>query len=113
MIDKMKDLAAALALIPDTRVELSSFPSGAAMLDVWRSGRLFVMEYSPTRRFGVDEVKDGEGFLIGSRNAYPEFEPAAERLKSLVDGAAAEPATSDPGTLPAAASPPCDQTELA
>ena len=52
------------------------------------------------RRFGVDEVKDGEGFLIGARYTYPDFESAAERLKSLVDGAVPGPSTRDLGTLP-------------
>jgi hypothetical protein len=87
LIDKMKDLAALLTLIPGTRAELTALPSGAAMLDVWRSGRFFVMQYSPRRRFEVDEVKDGEGFLLGSRYAYPDFQPAAERLKQLVEEA--------------------------
>jgi hypothetical protein len=109
----MRDLAARLALIPGTRVELNSFPGGAAMLDVWRSGRLFVMEYSPARHFGVDEVKDGEGFLVGARYASPEFEPAAERLIQLVDEAASAVTTPEPGSSPAPVPPSCDQAELA
>jgi hypothetical protein len=56
------------------------------MLDVRRAGHLYVLSYSPTRGFGVDEVSDGEGFQIGYRFAYDEFEPAAERLWELVAG---------------------------
>jgi hypothetical protein len=109
----MKDLATALAALPGTRTELSTFPSGSAMLDVWRSGRLFVMEYSPTRRFGVDEVRDGEGFLIGYRDAYQDFEPAAERLKQLVEAAIPDGVVSRPSVPPAPIPPSCDQTKSA
>jgi hypothetical protein len=76
--------------IPGTSVEVNVFPSGGAMLDVRRDGHLYVLAYLPsTRRFGVDEVLDGEGFEMGYRFGFDDFEPAAERLLELVSGAPA------------------------
>ena len=48
-------------------IELVTFPSGAAMLDVRYRERLFVMVYSPSSGFGVDEVRTHEGLGIGYR----------------------------------------------
>jgi hypothetical protein len=68
-------------------VELTEFPSGSAMLDVRISGRLYVLEYSPTRGFGVDEVQDGEGFTLGYRFASGDVQAAAEELSNLLSAA--------------------------
>ena len=88
MIDKMGDLARQLEALPGTRTELTTFPSGAAMLDVWREGRLFVMAYTPTwKGFGVDEVLDGQGLLEKYDFFSEDYAPAAEHLRKLVQNA--------------------------
>lgn len=68
-------------------VEFTAFPSGGAMLDVRFTGRLYVLEYSPTRGFGVDEVQDGEGFTLGYRFTSGDVESAAEELSNLLSAA--------------------------
>jgi hypothetical protein len=68
-------------------VEFTVYPSGSAMLDVRLSGRLYVLEYSPTRGFGVDEVQDGEGFTLGYRFASGDVEAAADELSNLLSAA--------------------------
>jgi hypothetical protein len=87
MIEKITQLSQQIAKLPGTKVNLSSFPSGAAMLHVTRAERLFVLDYSPTRRFGVDEVHNDEGFLISYRFTSDNFEPAAAELWAVVRAA--------------------------
>ena len=85
MVEKFRALADQIrASAPDAEVDLTAFPSGSAMVDVRRGGRLFVLAYSPARRFGVDEVLDGEGFQISYGFISESFEPAAQRLRELV-----------------------------
>lgn len=69
----------------EAKVEITSFPSGAAMLDVWRAGRLFVLAYFPGEGFGVDEVLDGEGFEMGYRHFFQDFDRAANQLMAMVN----------------------------
>ena len=90
VLDRITDLARRVQSgFPDARVELTRFPSGGAMLDVVRCERLYVLEYAPTRGgFGVDEVRDDEGFLTSYAFASEDFEPAAERLWELVSRSA-------------------------
>ncbi len=64
--------------------QVTVFPSGGAMLDVRRHGRGFVMAYSPTHGFGVDEISPNDGFVTGYRFACQNFESAAEQLRQLV-----------------------------
>ncbi len=71
----------------DAEVDITAFPSGSVTIDVRRGGRLFVLSYSPTHHFGVDEVRDGEGFQIGYRFTSETLEPAAARLEELVANA--------------------------
>jgi predicted enzyme related to lactoylglutathione lyase len=79
--DRMATLARQLeATVPETSAEVTVFPSGGAMLDVHRRDRLFVMSYAPAQGFGVDEVRDGEGFVPSYRFSFEQFEPAAEKL---------------------------------
>jgi predicted enzyme related to lactoylglutathione lyase len=71
--------------VSGTRAELTSFPSGGAMLDVYRGdGRMFVLSYAPDRGYGVDEVLAGDGFISSYRFSYPDLHPAAEKLRELV-----------------------------
>jgi hypothetical protein len=87
VLDRIADLSKRIGeAYPDARVELSRFPSGNAMLDVVRCERLYVLEYAPARGgFGVDEVREDEGFLVGYAFTSEDFEPAAERLWELVN----------------------------
>jgi hypothetical protein len=71
------------------RVVFTPFPSGSAMLDVHREGRLYVMSFSPTNRFGVDEVLEGEGLQNSYRFGFEEFEPAAKQMWAMIKAARA------------------------
>jgi lactoylglutathione lyase len=80
----LKELREGLAAEPfGIGAELTTFPSGSAMLDVRRAGRAFVMAYTPTHGFGVDEVHAGDGFLTGYRFVFADFEAAARQLRTL------------------------------
>ncbi len=71
---------------PGAEAHIEGFASGAATLDVrWRT-RVFVLAYSPSRGFGVDELQEGEGFETGYRFASPDFEGAAAELHRLLRG---------------------------
>ena len=87
MIEKIQVLSGQIANLDGANVELTVFPSGAAMLHVVRSKRLFVLNFSPTRRFGVDEVHEDDGFLISYRFTSDDFEPAAAELRDIVNAA--------------------------
>jgi predicted enzyme related to lactoylglutathione lyase len=65
--------------------QLTLFESGAAMLDVRRNGRAFVMAYSPNRGFGVDHLAGGEG--LGNHYGFTcvDFDSAARELRTLAD----------------------------
>ena len=67
--------------------ELSTFPSGGAMLDVRRGdGHVFVLSFLPHHGFGVDEVDARDGWTTGYQFVFSEFEPAARKLRSLLTG---------------------------
>jgi hypothetical protein len=72
------------ASFPRSTTEVSTFPSGSAILDVRWHGRLFVMAHSPAGEFGVDEVGEGEGFDTGYRFISNRFNEAAEELYRLL-----------------------------
>jgi lactoylglutathione lyase len=84
--DPLAALAAGLeADLPSVTAELTRFPSGGAMLDVRRSdGRLFVLSFTPAHGYGVDEVGMDDGFVSGYRFAYPDLDPASQKLRELV-----------------------------
>ena len=95
--NQMQELAERIeAKIPDAKSSMTTFPSGGGMLDVHRGERLFVMSYTPADGFGVDEVKQDDGFVIGYQYLFPEFEQASEKLwqlaavDSLVDNSCSE-----------------------
>lgn len=75
----------------DAVVEFTAFPSGSAMLDVRRQGRLFVMAFSPSQGFGVDEVRDGEGLHNAYQFVFSDFRPAADKLWELTAADSASP----------------------
>lgn len=67
----------------DITAQLTSFPTGSAMLDIQRDGRAFVMAYAPSHGFGVDELDGDEGLTAGYRFTFGDFESAAHKLRSL------------------------------
>lgn len=71
-------------LFPGTTTKLEIFPSGAAMLDVRRHERLFVVDYSLAHGFAVDEIGTDEGFNTGYRFLSKDFDSAAEELQRLL-----------------------------
>jgi len=81
----LQDFARSLELeFVGSTTELTSFPSGGAMLDVRCGGRLFVMSHTPQQGYAVDEVRADDGWVAGYQFVSPDFEPAAEKLRSLV-----------------------------
>jgi lactoylglutathione lyase len=97
VVTEMKLLQEGLAAEPcDIKAELTTFPSGSAMLDVRRAGRAFVMAYTPTDGFGVDELHPDDGLLSGYQFHFHDFEPAAQQLRAM---AIAELPAESPPTL--------------
>src|SRR3989442_1066859 len=86
MIEKIAALAKRLEQVPGVRVSLWTAGSGSAMLDVHRGEQMYQLAFSATRRFGVDEIRDHEGFLLSYAFTSDQFEPAADRLLTLVLG---------------------------
>ena len=86
MADRVTELSRQIEqAFPDVAVDVMAFPSGSVMLDIRRHARLYVLAYSQNRGFGVDEVQDDEGFLVGYAFTSEDFETAAERLWELVN----------------------------
>ena len=91
MIEAIKELGDRLARLPGVAVEVTSFPSGAVWLDVWRNKRLFVLKYSTDwGGFGVDEVEDDDGLTNYYRYTFRDLKAAAEQLTKLVESAIIE-----------------------
>ena len=84
--DQMRQLAQRLEVdLTGVRAGLTEFPSGGAMLDVRSAdGRAFVMAYSPSAGFGVDEVRAVDGFGTGYEFVVREFEKAAQHIQQLL-----------------------------
>jgi hypothetical protein len=71
---------------PGARINLDSFPSGAAYLDVIKDGRHFLLRYFPDRgEYGIDEVLPGEGFLEKYALITTDLIEATDFLRNLVD----------------------------
>ncbi len=80
----MKELANRLATEnAGLQTQVTAFPSGSAMLDARRDGRAWVMAYSPSHGFGVDQLHPDDGFTTGFDFVSTQFEPAARRLGEL------------------------------
>ncbi|HEX5102978.1 MAG TPA: VOC family protein [Pirellulaceae bacterium] len=101
IVDHIGQLAERLRTVAtDAEVEFTSYPSGSAMLDVRRQGRLYVMSFSPQQGFGVDEVRDGEGFQNTYQFAFSDFQPAAQKLWELATASAHCPNIQQLSTAP-------------
>jgi hypothetical protein len=62
------------------RVELQTFESGAAMLDVWWRGRFWVLQFTPRDGYVLDDRVEEHPFNTGCALATPEFATAREQL---------------------------------
>ena len=70
------------------RVKFNPLPTGVAFLHVGLGRRSFVTAYYPKETgIGVDEVLEDEGFEMGYRHWFEEFEPAKEKFLSLLNEA--------------------------
>lgn len=76
---------AVLKKYPSATVDVESFPSGAEMVDVRWSDRLFVCAFSPTHGFGIDEVHENEGLDSSYRHAARDGEEALAKLFELME----------------------------
>jgi hypothetical protein len=86
----------------DARTEITTFPSGAASLDIRVGGRAFVLDYFPSYdMFGVDELTGDGGFNSGYRFGLKDFESAKAKLLNLLEEAQVASAAV-PGSLPIA-----------
>jgi hypothetical protein len=94
---KLREFSESLKVeLPTARIELTEFPSGAAMLDVVIDNRLFVLEYYSNGQCGAGEVHEDEGFLLGHPFVSDDWPGAAAYLRGVVLAAASgahQPAT--------------------
>jgi len=83
---QISDLAAKIQIaFPESEADFTAFPSSAAMLHVRHGEKLFVMAFIPSYQcFGVDEVKDDEGFLSSYKHVFKDYGPAAELMLELL-----------------------------
>jgi hypothetical protein len=85
--EQVTDLARQIRLdVPGATTNVQVFGSGAVSLEVRIRDRLFVMDFSPSQGFGVDEVGGTaeEGFNSGYRHGTKKFDEAVEMLRSLL-----------------------------
>jgi hypothetical protein len=86
ILEKIKIFARELEqLNGDTKTDLVSFDSGAIMLDIFCQSRMFVLAYSPRNGFGIDEIKDDDGFELGYKFHAENFDTAKEKIKELLE----------------------------
>jgi hypothetical protein len=85
ILEKISALAKQIELsFPGAITTLEIFPSCCVMLDIHLNNKLFVMAYSPTHGFGIDEVGEEDGFGIGYRFNTRDFYVAIEELNKLI-----------------------------
>lgn len=89
LLSRARALAVSLEQqFPGSKTELEDFPSGAFMLNVWRTGRFFVLAYIRSAScFGVDEVREEDGFGDHYRFSSQSFDEAARELEHLLAAA--------------------------
>jgi hypothetical protein len=67
------------------RGEVTSFDSGAAMLDVWWRDRFWVLEYSPRDGYVLDNESEKHPFNSGFSFATQDFEAARQWLLNSLE----------------------------
>jgi hypothetical protein len=91
LLSLIQDLKTA---VPQLGMDIRVLPSGVVFLNVSPGRREFVLEYSPSRGFGVSEnTKDTPPFDVGHDHVFDDAESAAECLLDLVRQAATSPQT--------------------
>lgn len=88
MIEQARALARQIAeMDPQTDPKITSFPSGALMLDVNVRGRKYVLEYFPSLHgFGVSSVDSATFGWEGVDEQFKDFDGAKRYLIGLVSG---------------------------
>ncbi|MBD2297655.1 hypothetical protein H6G80_06980 [Nostoc sp. FACHB-87] len=85
ILDKISVLAKQIKLsFPGAITTLEIFSSCSAMLDIRLNNKLFVLDYSPTNGFGIDEVREEDAFNTGYRFNTKDFYIATEELNKLI-----------------------------
>ena len=81
---------------PPIRVEVTSFPSGSVMMDVWQGGKFFVLSCDGNHGWSVCDVGEGDAFdAVGLTYAFDNFSAAERRLTALVEDQAERMAAID------------------
>jgi hypothetical protein len=70
---------------PKANINLDILPSGIVFLDIVILERLYVFHYHKKSGFGVDEVKEGEGFLTNYQYISHDFDEAKAELYRLLE----------------------------
>lgn len=85
-LESMTELADELKKAsPAIRTELQTLPSGSVLLDVFVDHRFFVIHYIPSYlMYGVDEVKDDDGFGSHYRFGFKDLASARAKLRELM-----------------------------
>jgi hypothetical protein len=88
MIEEVSVLAKELAAVdPQTDPKITSFPSGALLLDVNVRGHKYVFEYVPSLKgFGVSRLDSATFGWEGVERQFDDFEGAKNYLMGLVNG---------------------------
>jgi hypothetical protein len=82
-------LASILRHIGSLHTEFEKFPTGALFLNVQIADRFFVLHYTPTLAFEVDEAED-DSMFSAARYRYNDFRPARRKLMELLKAAKAD-----------------------
>lgn len=81
-------------LVPRLALDVRVLPSGVVFLNIYPGSREFVLEYSPTRGFGISENTSGTPpFHVGHEHVFDSAEPAADCLLRLVRDTISSPDT--------------------
>jgi hypothetical protein len=81
----LERLADQIRVLYCAKVEVEIFPSNAMMLDIFYQDKLFVIAYSPSSGFGVDEIKEGEGFITSYNFYTDEIDLAEQQIYKLIE----------------------------
>jgi hypothetical protein len=88
--NEIANLSTTLDASAGASTQVTEFDSGGVMLDVRCSnGRTFVLTFSPSLGYGVDEVSARDGLGNDYRFVYSTFHPAAVKLHELISRSSA------------------------
>jgi hypothetical protein len=80
----LEELADQIRIFYGARVETQVFSSEAMMIDIFCQDKLFVVAYSPSYGFGVDEVKEGDGFTTSYNFYTNEIDLVGQEIHRLI-----------------------------